>query len=385
MPRSPGPAWRQAVRRHELGQSRQLGEHLGVGDLHALGRPRGARGVDQRQHVTRGHRPPAVLEPEPRITGGHHRLQGERPGGLAVHAHHLLHRGAAAGFKQPRRELLLAHHHPAPGIAEHVADLLRGQGVVHRERRRPQVHRGGVGQVELGPVGHHQRHRVPRADTKPGQPGRDPPDLARVRLPGDRPCPARRPQRHLLPIPRRRQLEYLAHRGRRAQISHDGLPPLTPPGHVTKGLRRPSGKRPDHPSNHQAPRSQQASGASKQAWPAATTGQPAGYSEAVNPVPLSPDSTTLANSRQHRAVAHSRPIEQPAALAAGRNDRPGQYERPSSRREGKIFHEHGIGREGRLRFGVADTLCYRPWPVAAAARHMSADTSQNARDPRRDE
>ena len=30
-------------------------------------------------------------------------------------------------------------------------------------------------------------------------------------------------------------------------------------------------------------------------------------------------------------------------------------------------------------------LCYRPWPVAAAARHMSADTSQNARDPRRDE
>jgi 2-polyprenyl-6-methoxyphenol hydroxylase-like FAD-dependent oxidoreductase len=44
-----------------------------------------------------------------------------------------------------------------------------------------------------------------------------------------------------------------------------------------------------------------------------------------------------------------------------------------------------FGRYGRLRFGVADTLCYRPWCVAAAARRMSTDTSQNARDPGRDE
>ena len=30
-------------------------------------------------------------------------------------------------------------------------------------------------------------------------------------------------------------------------------------------------------------------------------------------------------------------------------------------------------------------LCYRLWPVAAAARRMSTDTSRNARDPRRGE
>ena len=113
--------------------------------------------------------------------------------------------------------------HPAAGVGQHLPDLLSRQSVVDRERRRPQVERRRVHQVELGPVGHHQRDSVATADTEPGQPGRDPAHPRRVLSPGDGHRPAGGPQCHLLRATRRGGPKHLAHRDRRPPVSHGGL------------------------------------------------------------------------------------------------------------------------------------------------------------------
>ncbi len=70
-----------------------LGDHVGVGQLHPLGRPGGAGGVDQAEHVVGLDRAPGGLEVELRLA---HRLQlGERDRPrrrLAVDDDHVLER-----------------------------------------------------------------------------------------------------------------------------------------------------------------------------------------------------------------------------------------------------------------------------------------------------
>jgi hypothetical protein len=230
--------------RQKGARRRELGHHLGVGDLHSLGRPGGARRVDQRQDIVGLHRPPAGLELEPRVAAGHHLLHCDRPGRLAVYAHHMLDRGAAGDLQQPRHELLLAQHHPVARVGQHLGDLLSREGVVHRERDRPQVKRRRVDQVELRPVGHHQGHCVPAARAKPGQPGRDLPDPAGVVPPGDHHRPAGRPQRQLMRVPSYRRLERLAHRRRDTHILHHG--PLSRRRASNRDPATADGNHPDH-------------------------------------------------------------------------------------------------------------------------------------------
>ena len=80
-----------------------------------------------------------------------------------------------------------------------------------------------IHQVELRPVGHHQRDRVTAAHPKPGQACRDLPHPPGVLPPGERRRASRHPQRHLLRIPRHRTLERLTERDRNTIIRHRSL------------------------------------------------------------------------------------------------------------------------------------------------------------------
>jgi hypothetical protein len=82
-------------------------------------------------------------------------------------------------------ERLLGHDDLVLRVRDEVLDLLGRVGVVDGERRRTEVHRGGVDPVELGPVAQHDRDRVAAAEPEPGEAGGGLLDLLRVLGPGD--------------------------------------------------------------------------------------------------------------------------------------------------------------------------------------------------------
>jgi len=57
-------------------------------------------------------------------------------------------------------EARLGDHQPVARVAHDEPDLLGRRAVVEAEGRRAQEHRGGVDDVELGPVDEHERERV---------------------------------------------------------------------------------------------------------------------------------------------------------------------------------------------------------------------------------
>ena len=65
-----------------------------------------------------------------------------------------------------------------------VLHLLRRRGVVDRDRCRAEQQHGGVGDVELRAVPHHEHDPVAVADTEVAQRGRDPGDAFGVVAPG---------------------------------------------------------------------------------------------------------------------------------------------------------------------------------------------------------
>ena len=69
------------------------------------------------------------------------------------------------------------------------------------------MHRGGVEQVELGPVGEHQRHRVAAAQAELVQPGGDLAHALGVLAPGDLDLAALGAQRDLVGTGGRGRLE----------------------------------------------------------------------------------------------------------------------------------------------------------------------------------
>ena len=87
-------------------------------------------------------------------------------------------------------------------VAEQVLDLLRRGGVVDRERNRSEVHRGGVDDHRLRPVGQHHRDACRRAHTRGRKALGDRPHAARILAPREL---ARRRHASSAPVARREQ------------------------------------------------------------------------------------------------------------------------------------------------------------------------------------
>ena len=195
----------------------KLGKHARVGELDALGRPGGARGVDQRQDILRPDRTPGRLEVE---AAGRLALeigQRHRPRS-PVDADEGL--NARAGRRNRGKEELLGDHDLVARVAEEIADLLGGRGVVDRERHRAEVQRGGVHERELGPVQQHDPHGVARLDAECCESGRDPAYPVAVLTPADLLGSARCAQCDHLAAPRHRALERLAQAGDVEPVRH---------------------------------------------------------------------------------------------------------------------------------------------------------------------
>ena len=147
------------------------GHDVAVHELDALGRPGRARRVDQREDVLglrrrasaapgrspgrRPPRPPRRRRPSPSAPS------------ITISV------SSAASSARARAERLqvgrLDDRDLRPRVADDVGDLRGRERRVDRERRRAQRHHGEVGDVELGPVAHHQRDGVPAPHAQPGQ------------------------------------------------------------------------------------------------------------------------------------------------------------------------------------------------------------------------
>jgi hypothetical protein len=79
-------------------------------------------------------------------------------------------RHAPGGLEHAVEERALGDDHAVPRVREQELHLVGRRRVVDGERDRAEVHRGGVGEVELGPVGQHQGERVALADPERGEP-----------------------------------------------------------------------------------------------------------------------------------------------------------------------------------------------------------------------
>ena len=162
-------------------------EQVAVDQLHALRWPRRAGRVDQREHVAALRLSDRSLDVEVGIAALH---VGERERALrrlAVDHDHVLEPGRLlARLQHLCQVLLLADQRLGFGVAQQVADLLRRVGVVDRERRRPEHHRREVAEMELGPVGEHQRDRLATDDAQLGQPSGERVDALAQLAPGDR-------------------------------------------------------------------------------------------------------------------------------------------------------------------------------------------------------
>jgi hypothetical protein len=156
-----------------LVEARDRRHHVGVGQLHALGRPCRTRGVDERQRVVGIHGLPGGIEVEVRAGMG---LD------LPVVVHH---DRMVDALQVPKTidEGLLGHEDARLGVPKLVLDLFGGIGVVDRERRGPEMKGRGIEPMELGPVREHDAHGAAALESEAGQPGRRAPDLVGVLRP----------------------------------------------------------------------------------------------------------------------------------------------------------------------------------------------------------
>ena len=185
-----------------------------VRQLHALRRPGGAGGVDQREHVVLLHGAPGRLEVE--VVVSHLQDLVERQHavrGVAVHHDHVLQRAARLLHGQDAvEERLLGDDDRARRVAHEELDLLGRVGVVDGEGRGADVHRRGVGEVELGPVGEHHAERVAALQAEGHEALAQGPHLARVVRPAVLRAAVLGPQGDPVRVRRRGHLERLAER-----------------------------------------------------------------------------------------------------------------------------------------------------------------------------
>jgi len=133
---------------------------------------------------------------------------------LTVDHDHVLERvGGDAGGQDLVCEPLLGDRDGTARVVHQVLDLVGGVGVVNRERHGSEVHRGRVGEMELGPVDHHHRDGVALAHAQGSEAGRHRPNPLRVFAPRAGELVVLRTDRDPIRIGVGRQLERLA-RGR---------------------------------------------------------------------------------------------------------------------------------------------------------------------------
>ena len=138
-------------------------QQVAVRELDALRRPGRARRVDQRQQVVGLDRAPvrprrrsrvgALDVAQPSVPSPRRPRARSRARARAARAR------ASSGVRNGSSTIATLR----AGVVDHVRDLLGRGGQVDRERRRAERHRREVGDVELGPVGEHQRDACRRA------------------------------------------------------------------------------------------------------------------------------------------------------------------------------------------------------------------------------
>ena len=163
------------------------GHQVAVHELDALRRARRARGVDQRGLVLGLDGAPGGLDVDVGLCGLDVLPAGGALAAGALEHDHRLQRGQiGAGALELLREVLLDDRHLRARVGDHVGDLLGRGGRVDRERRRAERHHGEVGDVELGPVDEHQRHRVAAPDAELVQAAGERVDAVAQLAPGQR-------------------------------------------------------------------------------------------------------------------------------------------------------------------------------------------------------
>ncbi len=197
-------------RRHVVEQAGGVREEAAVRDLDALRRPGGTRCVDERQEVLGLDRRGSGLDVEGGI--GFREVvdvQDADVGGAVDHDHRAQPGKVLARRQYAREELLFGDHHARARVADDVLDLIRRARLVDGEGRGSGHQDCEVADVELGPVGEHDRDDVaplyPDARKTSGQ-RVDP--LASL-APGDGDLVVARPERDLVRPLRRSHPECL--------------------------------------------------------------------------------------------------------------------------------------------------------------------------------
>ena len=149
---------------------------VGVGQRDALGPAGGAAGVQQRREVAAG-----PVHDRPRLGRRHlgeveHRNAGAaspRPEPPATTTNRTLRRSGQRGGDLGQ-ELGRGHHADRAGVGQRVPQLVLADQEDQRGHHRPGPPGRGVGDQDLGAVGHQHDQPVPGPDAKAGQPGREP-------------------------------------------------------------------------------------------------------------------------------------------------------------------------------------------------------------------
>ena len=162
-------------------------EEVAMRELDALGRPGGARGVDEGQDVVGLDRGDRGLDVEVRVRA----LEvGERHGALRrlpVEHDHVLERGGLLARREDLGQVGLLDNGDLGGrVVEQVLDLLGRVGLVDRVGRGAEARDREIHDVELRAVGEHDRHGVAARDAELGEPARKGVDAIAQLRPGQR-------------------------------------------------------------------------------------------------------------------------------------------------------------------------------------------------------
>ncbi len=191
------------------------GEQIAVDKLHALRRSGRAGRVDEGEHVGRLDLGDRSLEVEAGVRALDIRQRHDPWRRIAVDDDHVLEvRQASARLEHLRQVLLLADQQPRVGVGDDVLDLVRRVCAVDGERRRAEHHRGEIAEMELRPVGQHQRDRLTASEPELGEAPREVVDATAQLGPRDRELVTFGADRHLLGPFGGRQAEGLRERRR---------------------------------------------------------------------------------------------------------------------------------------------------------------------------
>ncbi len=186
------------------------GEHVGVGELHALRRPGRARrcrsGRARPRARPRARRPRSRSSGSPIASSSSIEIvpSGASPSMTTTCSRLSTRSRASSTWSRKACSVTITR---LAGVGDDVLDLLRRGGVVDREAGGAEVHRGGVGELEGGPVDEHEADRVAAPDAERGEPGGAPAHRLRVLGEARLVVAVLEPQRRRVAAARRRSAE----------------------------------------------------------------------------------------------------------------------------------------------------------------------------------